>query len=103
MGACRRGAGRLREQVTLAGCDKLKSRDQQNQGVHDFAGAKYNEAIEHFTKAVELDPTDPTRGPIWRLRTSRNGFPAPIRRRTRNWRPAPGKSSRRFWIRIPRI
>ena len=44
----------------LTGCDKLKSRDQQNQGVHDFASAKYSDAVEHFTKAVELDPTNPT-------------------------------------------
>ncbi|HEY1757196.1 MAG TPA: hypothetical protein VGG72_17615 [Bryobacteraceae bacterium] len=46
--------------MTLAGCDKLKSRDQQNQGVHDFAAAKYNDAIEHFKQAAELDPTNPT-------------------------------------------
>jgi tetratricopeptide (TPR) repeat protein len=43
----------------LTGCDKLKSRDQRNQGVHDFANAKYSDAVEHFTKAVELDPADP--------------------------------------------
>lgn len=45
--------------LTLTGCDKLRSRDQRNQGVHDFESAKYTDAIEHFTKAVELDPTDP--------------------------------------------
>jgi tetratricopeptide (TPR) repeat protein len=45
--------------LTLTGCDKLRSRDQRNQGVHDFEGAKYSDAIEHFTKAVELDPSDP--------------------------------------------
>jgi hypothetical protein len=46
--------------VMLAGCSKLKSRDQQNQGVHDFANAKYSDAIEHFKEAVDLDPTNPT-------------------------------------------
>ena len=45
--------------LSLTGCDKLRSRDQRNQGVHDFESAKYSDAIEHFTKAVELDPTDP--------------------------------------------
>jgi tetratricopeptide (TPR) repeat protein len=43
----------------LTGCNKLRSRDQRNQGVHDFTSAKYADAIEHFTKAVELDPDDP--------------------------------------------
>jgi hypothetical protein len=46
--------------VVLAGCDKLKSRDQRNQGVHDFASAKYADAIEHFKQSVQLDPSDPT-------------------------------------------
>jgi len=46
--------------VALSGCSKLKSRDQQNQGVHDFANAKYSDAIEHFKQAVDLDPTNPT-------------------------------------------
>lgn len=44
----------------LAGCDKLRSRDQQNQGVHDFQNAKYSDAAEHFTRAVQLDPDNPT-------------------------------------------
>jgi tetratricopeptide (TPR) repeat protein len=43
----------------LTGCDKLRSNDQRNQGVHDFQSAKYADAIEHFTKAVELDPSNP--------------------------------------------
>src|ERR1700678_4208995 len=46
--------------VALSGCGKLKSRDQQNQGVHDFANAKYADAIEHFKQAVDLDPSNPT-------------------------------------------
>ena len=43
----------------LTGCDKLRGRDQRNQGVHDFSSAKYSDAIEHFTKAVQYDPSDP--------------------------------------------
>jgi tetratricopeptide (TPR) repeat protein len=46
--------------LVLGGCNKLKSRDQQNQGVHDFTNAKYSDAIEHFKEAVDLDPTNPT-------------------------------------------
>src|SRR5438270_12173887 len=42
-----------------AGCQKLKSRDQLNQGVHAFQSAQYPEAVEHFKTAVELDPTFP--------------------------------------------
>lgn len=45
--------------LALAGCDKLRSRDQRNQGVHDFTSQRFSDAIEHFTKAVELDPSDP--------------------------------------------
>ena len=43
-----------------AGCQKLKSRDQLNQGVHAFQSAQYPEAVEHFKTAVELDPQFPT-------------------------------------------
>jgi tetratricopeptide (TPR) repeat protein len=41
-----------------AGCDKLKSRDQLNQGVQAYKNTKYPEAAEHFKKAVALDPTN---------------------------------------------
>lgn len=50
----------LAAMFVTAGCDKLRSRDQQNQGVHDFGSAKYSDAVEHFTKAVQLDPTNST-------------------------------------------
>lgn len=43
-----------------ASCQKLKSRDQLNQGVHAFQNAQYPEAVEHFKTAVELDPAFPT-------------------------------------------
>jgi tetratricopeptide (TPR) repeat protein len=57
-GVCAALAGTL-AMLALTGCDKLRSRDQRNQGVHDFESAKYTDAIEHFTKAVDLDPSDP--------------------------------------------
>ena len=48
--------------LVLAGasCQKLKSRDQLNQGVRAFQSAQYPEAVEHFKTAVELDPAFPT-------------------------------------------
>jgi tetratricopeptide (TPR) repeat protein len=39
-----------------ASCNKLKSRDQLNQGVQAFRNAEFPDAVEHFKKAVELDP-----------------------------------------------
>jgi len=39
-----------------AGCDKLKARDQLNKGVQQYKSAHYEEAIDHFKQAVELDP-----------------------------------------------
>ena len=38
------------------GCDKLKSRDELNQGVAAFKGAKYAAAVGHFKTSVDLDP-----------------------------------------------
>ncbi len=42
--------------VALTGCDKLKARDQLNKGVESFKAAKYEEAINHFQQAEQLDP-----------------------------------------------
>jgi len=39
------------------GCDKLRARDQLNKGVQSYKNAKYEQAIDHFQKAVFLDPT----------------------------------------------
>ncbi len=41
----------------LAGCNKLKARDQLNKGVQAYKNAKYEEAIERFKNAVALDPS----------------------------------------------
>src|SRR6266436_8921666 len=40
---------------STVGCNKLKARDQLNKGVQSFRGANYEEAIEHFKNAVNLD------------------------------------------------
>jgi len=39
-----------------AGCNKLKARDQLNKGVKQYKSAHYDEAIDNFKNAVELDP-----------------------------------------------
>jgi tetratricopeptide (TPR) repeat protein len=41
------------------GCNRLKARDQLNKGVEAFKTASYEEAINHFQQAVQLDPTLP--------------------------------------------
>jgi tetratricopeptide (TPR) repeat protein len=41
------------------GCDKLKSRDDINQGIQAFKNAKYSTAIEKFKEAIALDPDNP--------------------------------------------
>jgi tetratricopeptide (TPR) repeat protein len=41
---------------SLAGCNKLRARDQLNKGVQAYKNAKYEEAIERFKNAVALDP-----------------------------------------------
>ena len=38
------------------GCNKLKARDQLNKGVREYKAARYEQAIEHFKNATELDP-----------------------------------------------
>jgi len=43
--------------LASAGCTKLQARDQLNKGVQSYKNARYEEAIEHFKSAVNLDPT----------------------------------------------
>ena len=46
--------------VSMSGCDRLAARDQLNKGVEAYKAAHYEEAIGHFQKATQLDPTLPT-------------------------------------------
>jgi tetratricopeptide (TPR) repeat protein len=39
------------------GCNKLRARDQLNKGVTAYKNTKYEEAIDHFQRAVALDPS----------------------------------------------
>jgi tetratricopeptide (TPR) repeat protein len=38
------------------GCDKLRARDQLNKGVEAYKNSHYEQAIDHFQQAVQLDP-----------------------------------------------
>jgi Tfp pilus assembly protein PilF len=46
--------------LLMTGCDKLKSRDDINQGIAAFKNAKYPVAIEKFKEAIALDPDNPS-------------------------------------------
>lgn len=43
--------------LSAVGCTKLRARDQLNKGVQSYKNARYEEAINHFKQAVELDPS----------------------------------------------
>ena len=45
--------------LSMNGCNKLAARDQLNKGCEAYKSGHYDEAIEHFQKATELDPTLP--------------------------------------------
>jgi tetratricopeptide (TPR) repeat protein len=42
--------------LAATGCNKLKARDELNKGVAQYKSAKFDLAIEHFKRAIELDP-----------------------------------------------
>jgi tetratricopeptide (TPR) repeat protein len=45
--------------LSMSGCNRLAARDQLNKGVDAYKSAHYEEAIGHFQKATELDPSLP--------------------------------------------
>jgi tetratricopeptide (TPR) repeat protein len=45
--------------LSMSGCRQLAARDQLNKGVDAYKGAHYEEAIGHFQKATQLDPSLP--------------------------------------------
>ena len=53
------GAGLACMVLAISGCNQLEARDQLNKGVEAYKSAHYEEAIEHFQKATELDPKLP--------------------------------------------
>jgi tetratricopeptide (TPR) repeat protein len=51
------GAALLLLLASTTGCKKLEARDQLNKGVESYKSTHYEEAIDHFQKAIALDPT----------------------------------------------
>lgn len=45
--------------TTLTGCKQLEARNQLNKGVDAFKAAEYEQAVNHFQQAVQLDPKFP--------------------------------------------
>jgi tetratricopeptide (TPR) repeat protein len=45
--------------LSMSGCNRLMARDQLNKGVEAYKGTHYEEAIGHFQKATQLDPSLP--------------------------------------------
>src|SRR5271166_1637301 len=43
--------------TSSVGCNKLRARDQLNKGVEAYKNSHYEQAIDHFQQAVELDPS----------------------------------------------
>ena len=41
---------------SAVGCNKLRARDQLNKGVESYKNNHYEQAIDHFQQAVQLDP-----------------------------------------------
>jgi tetratricopeptide (TPR) repeat protein len=42
--------------LSSVGCNKLLARDQLNKGVESYKNSHYEQAVDHFQKAVQLDP-----------------------------------------------
>jgi tetratricopeptide (TPR) repeat protein len=45
--------------LSMSGCNQLQARDQLNKGVEAYKTQRYEEAIGHFQKATQLDPSLP--------------------------------------------
>jgi tetratricopeptide (TPR) repeat protein len=45
--------------LSMSGCNQLQARDHLNKGVEAYKSAHYEEAIDHFQKATQLDPKLP--------------------------------------------
>jgi len=42
--------------LATTGCDKLRARDQLNKGVQAYKASRFEQAVEHFKNANQLDP-----------------------------------------------
>jgi tetratricopeptide (TPR) repeat protein len=46
--------------LSMSGCKQLQARDQMNKGCEAYKSGHFDEAIDHFQQATELDPSLPT-------------------------------------------
>jgi tetratricopeptide (TPR) repeat protein len=46
--------------LSMSGCKQLEARDQLNKGCEAYKAGHYDEAIDHFEQATQLDPSLPT-------------------------------------------
>jgi Tfp pilus assembly protein PilF len=53
--------------IAATSCAKLQARDNLNKGVRAFRDAHYDNAVNYFKQAVQLDP-DLLQRSIWRQR-----------------------------------
>src|SRR5579885_964782 len=68
--------------LSSTGCNKLRVRDQLNKGVASYKNARYEQAIEHFKNAVDLDPELKNAKIYLAALTWRSTFPVSILRKT---------------------
>jgi tetratricopeptide (TPR) repeat protein len=45
--------------LSMSGCNRLAARDQLNKGVEAYKGGHYEDAMNHFQRATQLDPSLP--------------------------------------------
>jgi tetratricopeptide (TPR) repeat protein len=45
--------------LSISGCARLQARDQLNKGVEAYKGGHYEDAMNHFQRATQLDPSLP--------------------------------------------
>ena len=93
----------LREQyfavLSATGCDKLKARDQINKGVAAYKNARYEQATDHFKRAVELDHSLQNASSIWLRPTPRIHSGGGIRPTTCRMQIMQSNSTKPCWTR----
>ena len=86
--------------LSMSGCNRLAARDQLNKGVDAYKSGKYEEAIGHFQKATELDPSLPMAKSYLATALSQNVVPGLDTPKPEDRAIRRSASSRRFWPRI---
>src|SRR5438067_7290958 len=74
------------------GCGKLRARDQLNKGVQSYKNGKYEDAIDHFQRAVSFDSGLIVARLYLATAYAHSTFPAPILRTITKWPSKPLKN-----------